>query len=446
MSYTARSGSTHLWRSRRRVAAIVALGVILGFAQGSGGAVSTALASGTTAADETPEPRSFDELTLAAEKAADTGTRQELESARDAASTTYINPDGSSTVEITETPTRVRQDGEWVDIDPRLSIEDGVLIPEATKADVEISDGRGTEPLATVSKGTRSISLDWTSDLPPAEVEDSTATFDAGGSRDVEVTATNDGFNLRVILDKVPSAAPVYRLPLTTAGVRLYGTEDGGFAANDSAGKTVFRIAPPLMWDATQDALEDGPEFVKPVDASVENGEGGAQTLVLRPDFAWLSDPARVLPITIDPDTYVDNQGQKSTYISSLNPSTSFGTAAMVRTGYDPDRGKARGYLHFPMPVRTGGVVTSAKLKLYQTFSNTCNATNLSIYPITSSWTTAMTWNGTTGASKQPTYDAASPFKAVEKMAHGFNTSCPNASHVVDVEIPHFRGGMSYEE
>lgn len=259
-------------RKHRLLAGLVSTSVLVALIQLPAGATAQENVASDQASAEQRQPRSFDEVTVAAARARETGVRQELRSARNATSTTFVDPDGSTTTEVTQSPTRTKVDGEWVDIDPSLERVDGLLVPEATKADVKISDGRGSESLATVIKGTASLSLDWATDLPPAQVHGAGATFEAGSSREVQVTATNDGFNLRVVLDKVPTVAPVYRIPVRTEGVRLAETADGGFAANNEVGTVIFRIAPPLMWDATQDGLEAGPEITEPVDAEVIEG------------------------------------------------------------------------------------------------------------------------------------------------------------------------------
>jgi hypothetical protein len=298
-----------------RVAAATAAGVVLTLAQVPAGA-----AAADSPAAAAPVAAPSDETSVAAAKARETGKRVELTSKRDATSTTYINPDATTTVETTETPTRVKQDGQWVDIDPSLSERDGVLTPGATKADVAISDGVGSEPLAQVSSGSKSLALDWATDLPRATVDGAQATFDAGADKDVRVSATNGGFNLHVVLDQAPTTAPVYRLPVTAQGVRLVATEGGGFAANDSSGKTAFRIAPPVAWDHTQDHLEAGPEETVPVQTTITEDTAGHQVLELRPSMEWLSDPARVYPVTVDPDVYLDSAGMDGTYVASNTP------------------------------------------------------------------------------------------------------------------------------
>ena len=291
--------------------------------------VSLAQIPAGAATDPTPSASSeqpADEAMRAAAEARASGEPVELVSTQTATTTTYVNPDGTETVEITQEPTRVKQDGEYVDIDTSLSKEEGVLVPAASPADVEISDGLGTgEPLATVSKGTKSLSLDWPADLPAAHVDGAEANFDAGATRDVNVTATADGFTIHILLDQAPTAAPVYRLPITAKGVQMEPDSVGGYAAEDAAGMVRFRVAPLKMWDANPATMIEGNQMDKvAVDSRLVTTAAGGQVLELRPDFAWLSDPSRVGPITIDPDVYVDNVGVQDTYVKQALPGTNY--------------------------------------------------------------------------------------------------------------------------
>lgn len=379
---------------------------------------------------------SYDETSVAARKAAETGERVEVESRRGADTTTFVNPDGTTTVEVTHGDTRVKQDGEWVEIDPSLQKENGVLVPEASKADVEITDGSGSEPLASIDRGSKSLSLDWSTDLPPARVDGAEATFDAGADRDVRVTATDAGFNVHIVLDEIPTTAPVYRLPVKAKGLRLTERVGGGFAANDSTGKAVFAIAPPKMWDATQEGLEAGPEVTEPVAAELLNDSSGGQVLELRPSMAWLSDPARVTPIVIDPDVY-DVRASSDTFVSSAQPNTGMSSERMTRVGVHSSNGKNRGFIIPRLPARVGGTVLSATLKLWQYDAGSCTPSPINVYPTTSHWTSdQLTWTSATRTvDPLPSYTTNASYAATASFANGREGSggCPNGPGTIDV-------------
>ena len=483
VGFTGSTGSDAKTQSRRRsvmrtVAAATAAGLALTLAQVPASATATSSADVSTppvtASDAVLAAASAAELELAeaAKKARATGRRVELESLRGESTTQYVNPDGSSALVATEDPTRLKENGSWVSIDTDLSEHDGILSPEATEASVEISSGgTATEaPLAEVSVGSESLALDWAADLPKAELDGASATFDAGSSQDVRVTATNSGFSVHVVVDKVPATAPVYRLPVTAKGVRLAPTDSGGFVANDGGGNPKFWIAPTVSWDHTQDNLEAGPEQTVPVDARLVEDAAGGQILELRPDFAWMSDPARVLPITVDPDVYINDASDRTTYVMSSTPSRGYPEATMMRVGYDSAAGygKARSYLQFEDLGDLPGKITKAELSLYQYDANSCTSTNMNVYPVSESWFARdykAKWSASsTGykgpeagvwwlppdkvpndsgvqvsniydAHRQPGYHTDAEYKAWKSFAHGIDGpgGCGNASEKIDV-------------
>ena len=84
---------------RRRFNRWLAVATVAGLALAVVQVPADATPADLAATVEEPDkaPRSFDEVTLAAEKAEESGQRQELESARGTNSTTFLEPDGSST-------------------------------------------------------------------------------------------------------------------------------------------------------------------------------------------------------------------------------------------------------------------------------------------------------------------------------------------------------------
>ena len=293
-----------------------------------------------------------------------------------------------------------------------------------------------------MSQGSKSLALDWLTDLPRVDVDGAAATFDAGSSKDVRVTARNDGFSLHVILDKAPTTAPVYRLRVTTEGVRLAEDVGGQFVAEDPKGTTIFWIKPTVSWDHTQDNLEAGPEKTVPVDAQLVEDADGGQILELRPDFEWLSDPSRIYPVTVDPDTYTST-GARSAYVMSSTPSTGYGMSSLMRTGYENTYGVSRSFVQHVLPARLAGAVTEAKLELYQYDTRTCTDRTIYAYPITQAWTaldqstppTYSVWYQTSGVHKMPLANETSTYRGSGQFNHGIDGpgGCPNAADTIDV-------------
>ncbi|MGX1887647.1 hypothetical protein [Streptomyces sp. NPDC055287] len=88
------------------------------------------------------------------------GRRVEAVSERAGDATTFANPDGTLTTEVSSGPVRVQEEGKWKRLDTTLVDTGQQLEPKTAVADVTLSDG-GSEDFATVARGARSFGLDW---------------------------------------------------------------------------------------------------------------------------------------------------------------------------------------------------------------------------------------------------------------------------------------------
>jgi hypothetical protein len=87
--------------------------------------------------------------------------------------------------------------------------------------------------------------------------------------------------------------------PLALDGLTARINEEGAVVYEDDAGQTRFETPPGWMMDS---ALEGGEAGVVShgVTYRLVDREGG-QALEVKVDRAWLDDPARVYPVTVDP-------------------------------------------------------------------------------------------------------------------------------------------------
>src|SRR5690606_11763409 len=105
------------------------------------------------------------------------------------------------------------------------------------------------------------------------------------------------GVKESMVLDAAPETAPEYRWLLSAPGLTVEPDDLGGYVVLDAEGSVRFTISPPVMWDSAGVEGVREPEFTS-VASSVER-HGDDWLLTLRPDFAWLTDPGRVYPVTI---------------------------------------------------------------------------------------------------------------------------------------------------
>ncbi|MEJ3746049.1 hypothetical protein WEI85_22495 [Actinomycetes bacterium KLBMP 9797] len=178
----------------------------------------------------------------------------EILSARTEVSQTFLNPDGSQTLEESIEPVRVRKGGNWVSVDTTLKATADGVEPRATVLPVAFSGG-GDGPLAQLKHGERSLTMSWPGRLPAPVVAGDTATYrDVLPGVDLRVTAQALGFSeVLVVRTREAAANPKLaeiKFGLSTNGVTARKAEGGGLVARDAKGDEVFSSPAPLMWDS----------------------------------------------------------------------------------------------------------------------------------------------------------------------------------------------------
>ncbi|GII34382.1 DNRLRE domain-containing protein [Planotetraspora mira] len=353
-------------------------------------------------------------------------SRVEVTDERTETVTVWANPDGSFTRDQSFAPIRARKsDGSWQSVDPSLVSDKSGIHPKAATVDTQFStDGSTSDPVAKAEDGATSVGLGWASPLSSPTLSGATATYHLGVGTALQAHATDWGFALHVVLDKAPSEAPVYRLPLSLSGLKASKADDGSFTLTDKSGKAVFEIAPPKMWDSRVDPEDGSPLHAAPVTAALVDG---GKALELRPDPAYLADPATVYPVTVDPDVSKVIPYVRDTYVQESTPTTSYGGDAFLKAGLHSGT-RFRSFYQASTTALAGTVISSAQLTLFNYDSGTCSPRGLNIYPITSAWGTGNTWN------TQPTITTSATYKAAKSFAHGNETlGCANAADSVDV-------------
>lgn len=160
------------------------------------------------------------------------GKRVEALSERNESTTTWVNPDGSLTSELSSGPVRFKRDGKWVDVDLTLRKEaDGSVAPKAHPEGLRFAAPGGSRsrslaearsaaarPLVTFGEGDQQIALQWKGGLPEPMVNGTTVTYpDVVPGADVVVEATRTGFDQYTVIKQRPAAGDwSYTLPLRT--------------------------------------------------------------------------------------------------------------------------------------------------------------------------------------------------------------------------------------
>ena len=205
---------------------------------------------------------------------------------------------------------------------------------------------------------------------------------------DIRLTAFPEGVKEEIVL-KNPGTPGTATFSLDLMAVTARAAGNTVEFIETLTGKVVGRIPEPFAVDA---AGVRGPVTLTLA--------GSAVTLAV--DSAWLADPARVFPVTVDPTTTVTQPGTSAdTYINSGAQTTNYGTATSIDL-FDDAASQRDGLLQLALPsLNASAQIVSAYLKLYcYTLGN--NLVSHNLHKNLASWTeTGATW------ANAPSYDAA---------------------------------------
>jgi len=355
------------------------------------------------------------------------------------------NADGTTTVKVTPTKSRFKDPaGVWRDLDLTLVPQpDGSLGAKAGDGSIArvakaTAGGAGLVSAPTVAGPIVLAHPDTAPGLAP-RLAGAAATFGkAAAGRDVQVQLRPDGFEESLLLASataltVPggaAAAGSYTETFTLpAGVSARQAK-AGVEFVDKTGAVIASYGGGSAQDSKVDPRSGDPAS-SPVTTTLVGQAGVVATVHVAADPAWLADPARVFPITVDPtfaaDTGSEGAGGFDTYTYSPNPTTaegSFDTDPVLKVGsFDGGASRARAYLVFTLNgfQNTQVPVQSAQLSLFNTYSYGCDSGGQSIYaqaaggPFSRGGTT---WNN------QPNGDGGSPNIGSPPFAHGHDGSC----------------------
>jgi RHS repeat-associated protein len=225
----------------------------------------------------------------------------------------------------------------------------------------------------------------------PGAVSGSVATYALAGGVQLKLAAGAGGVHQSLVLPSQATAPTSFDFPLVLGGLTATVDKSGSTVQlTDTAGVLRATIPAGSMDDSDIDPDLGLPAHSDGVTYSL-TGSGPNVTLHVALDAAWLKDPARVFPVTVDPDfgatgvvdasddTFVQNG------FNSHNPSLT-----ELRVGSPGDNGvhTAFSYIHFPAidSSLTNAYIVNATLNLYQVHSWTCGTFPTYVYRVTQPW------------------------------------------------------------
>ncbi|MFV2117301.1 LamG-like jellyroll fold domain-containing protein [Streptomyces sp. Act-28] len=365
------------------------------------------------------------------------GTAQSFDPAtskRDARKSTatsdyYVNADGSTTIRHYTGRANFKEDGVWKRIDTRLTEDtDGRLQQRANSLDIEFAPDAADQQLASVDFGsgrTLAYALRGAAKAEPSVAANGTVTY-AGvlPDTDVQIVPLTEGFKENIVL-RSADAANSWLFPLDVTGLTPRVADDGDVEFVDADGEVIATIPHAYMEDSKVDPRSGDAAQSRAVTYELTTVDGGP-ALRMTADRAWLDDPERVYPVTVDPTVTVSN----STY--AQNTSTGdHSTEAQLKVGsYDAGTNMANSFLQFSSLGTTlkGMKVSAATLNVHALWSASCGVRPFTVHPITQSWTPS----GVT-SYPGPAYGAA-----IGTSTSAAGVSCDNqtGSTTVGVKMP----------
>jgi RHS repeat-associated protein len=242
--------------------------------------------------------------------------------------TLYKNADGSLTKEVSASPKNFhRSDGSWVPVSTAVvpdsatggfSVADNPLKPVFPK---QVGGGAGY----TVSSGASSLTMSLVGTKSVTAVRPAAASVPGGDTasaisypgalpgQDLQYQVSTGEVKETLLLNSVPAQSQgSWTWKVHAPGMTLVKEADSGaIDVSDSHGTPTFRIPTPIMWDSSGVAGQSESDLVVVPTTLTQDGSGD-WVLTLTPDRAWLTDPARVYPVSLDPSVWVWTVGYQA--------------------------------------------------------------------------------------------------------------------------------------
>lgn len=368
----------------------------------------------------------------------------EIESLGSPTQTVTRNANGTTTVKVTSTKSRYKDpSGVWRDIDLTLVPQaDGSLGAKASDGSLpriaNTSAGSAGSVSAPTPAGTITLAHPGATPAIIPRLAGPAAVFPkAVAGRDLQVQLRPDGFEESLLL-ATPAALAVpggagaagsytetFTLP---AGVTARPAPTGVEFVNDT-GTVIATYGGGSANDSKIDPRSGDPAS-SPVTTTLVGQVGAVATVHVAVDAAWLAEPARVFPVSVDPTFTATTSSEASsydTYTYSPYPTTPEGSKDpnILKVGsFDGGASRARTYLMFNLSgfQNTNDSVQSAQLSLFNNYSYGCSSGGQSVYAQGAGAPTfsrgGTTWNN------QPNGDGVSPNIGSGAFAYGYNSSC----------------------
>jgi len=345
----------------------------------------------------------------------------------------WRNGDGSFTSRMFSSPVNYQDaDGSWHAIDTRLAADaQGQIVNKAGPFSVALGTDASSPTLAKLSRGSDSVAFDFVgaasdSGQPVAPAPSSVGAIGGADSDTITYASAlpNVDLSYEVLSEAVKESivlraplgsgmSPQFEFSVRTEGLTAKTADDGTIQFVDAKGKVAFAVPAGRAVDSSGNADGGIDAASTPVATQLlPTADPSVSTIVVSIDSAWLSDPARVFPVTIDPTmSGCDPSSSPATgcvtedaYVSSTSPSTNYNGASQYDSGsgqYWDRTGKSgttnyRSYLDLPdLSGLTGDAIVSATWNGYAYSTAGTTPVSVSARPIDQTWNPSTVTNAT---------------------------------------------------
>lgn len=341
--------------------------------------------------------RGDDEGPVGAETSGPSGV--ELPDQRTATSNTYELPSGALQTELFAGPVNYEtEDGSFKPIDEGLEEAPGGGITNgANSFDLRLPEQMGDGAVRLSDEG------EWLSfhllgqETEAAEVAGTAASYEAGNGASFELHSLADGLKEEITLAN-PLAPKLYRYQLDfSQGLAPSLQEDGSIEVKAKDGELFATLPAPTISDA------GGAPSTGAVHYTLQEGsEPGRWILAIEADEAWLSDPARVWPVTIDPSAFIFTE--QDCWLGGLPQPLGWhgcgntGQTELYAGVNQAENEPSRTFLRFKLGSQLSPVipansyVSKATLKLYAPKAAENTVPGLETKRVIEDWTTDLNW------------------------------------------------------
>ncbi|MFL6123935.1 PA14 domain-containing protein, partial [Actinophytocola sp.] len=278
--------------------------------------------------------------------------------------TEFENPDGTRTVRQSSEPLNVKDSGgAWHPVDTGLTRKNGRL--EAKRHPLNASLGGRADDAKLLSvevDGKRAwLGLEHAANSAARASDSKVGYSGVLPNTDLGYEVTAGSVKETIVLRKAPEKGrSSWRFKLGTEDLTPRLTDDGSVVFTDAASKTVVMMPPIVTWDSSGSA--DHPPAVTGGRYELEPA-GDGWVLTVSVDEAWLRDPARVYPVSVDP-TFATGDDQSFSYKSDGATCTNCG----LKIGNPLDGGAVwRSVFHFDYSSMFGQTVVGARMDVSNT-------------------------------------------------------------------------------